>query len=86
MRQIELETSSLTLSCGRQWLQVVLGLPDVHEGGWRLLFGQVLLPELLVPGATPGGYVHRITAEGGIPKDLPNIEKIGAKLSQMLHT
>ena len=53
MRQIELETSSLTLSCGRQWLQVVLGLPDVHEGGWRLLFGQVLLPELLVPGYKP---------------------------------
>ena len=48
--QIEWETSSVTLLA---LSHVVHGLPDPHgghDGGRRLLFGQVPLPELLVPG------------------------------------
>ena len=50
LRQIESETSSMTLIAVSL---AVHGLPypdGGHGGGRRLLFGQVPLPELLVPG------------------------------------
>ena len=50
MRQIQYETSSAATGTPLAVSRVVHGLPDPNGEGRRLLFGQVPLPELLVPG------------------------------------
>ena len=56
---------------------VVQGLPDVHGGGWRLLLGQVPLPELLVPGYK---YTH-VTSAPLYQVIMMMISRVGSRLA-----